>query len=122
VKETVAERQLPSWYTTENSGEARFGDLVTLKPLRGRIIVHIDRFEYKGTIVIPETAKRKPTVGKVIAIGEGVTQVKIGDSVVYGLYSGTALKFKDVPYARVLTEDEIYCTKEGTAELEDVLA
>lgn len=91
---------------------------LVLKPLRGRILVKIDEFRYSGRIVVPDKAKRLPTTGVVIDCGEGVSQVEVGQTVVYGLYSGTALKFKGEPTYRVLTEDEILCIKEGEAELD----
>lgn len=84
---------------------------VGLAMMRGRILVKIDNFKYTGRLIVPDTAQRKPTAGVVYAIGEGVTQVELGDNVVFGLYSGTVLKFQNTPYYRVLTEDEILCKK-----------
>jgi co-chaperonin GroES (HSP10) len=94
----------------------------SIDPFRGRIIVQIDKFKYTGRIVIPDNAKRSPTTGVVKWVGEGVTQCEPGQTVIFGLYSGTALKFKGQPYYRVLTEDEIFGKKRGEAELEDETA
>lgn len=114
--------QLPEFYTSDQH-EVVYGvygmeEALKLKPYPNRIIVRIDGFSYKGKIIIPDKSKRPPTTGKVLAVGENITRTKIGQTVVYGMYSGTALKFKDVPVLRVLTEDEILCEKEGSAEIE----
>jgi co-chaperonin GroES (HSP10) len=115
--------QLPSFYTSEEGAEVSYQDpgLLKLKPYPNRIIVLIDSFSYQGRIIVPDKAKRSPTTGKIVSIGSEVRArgvVKVGQTVVYGLYSGTALKFKGIPVLRVLTEDEIFCEKEGTAEVE----
>jgi co-chaperonin GroES (HSP10) len=93
-------------------------------PLPGRILIQEDSFKYEGKIVIPENVKRRPSTGTIIAIGEGTeTKVKVGDKVVYPMYSGTGLRFrdpdtsKDLTPMRVLTPEEILCTLEGEAEL-----
>jgi co-chaperonin GroES (HSP10) len=81
-----------------------------IKPRRGRIIVLLDQFEYKGRLVIPDRAQAPPTTGVIVRIGEGtdgVEDLKIGDKIVFGVYSGTLLKFKNKPKLRVLIPDEI---------------
>ena len=73
---------------------------VSLKPLADRVLVEAAAAEEKtaGGIIIPDTAKEKPMQGEVIAAGPGkvnddgkvsALQVKVGDSVLYGKYSGT---------------------------------
>ena len=94
---------------------------VGLDMMRGRVLVKIDEFHYSGRIHIPDTAKRKPTAGVVYAIGEGVTQVQIGDEAIFGLYSGTVLKFQNTPYYRVLTEDEILCKKNAKFDVGELV-
>lgn len=89
-----------------------------LKPLPDRIIVRIDGFHYSGRLVIPDTAKRLPTTGHVIAIGSSVTQVSVGDRVVFPLYSGTLIKFKNFPKYRVLTEPEILALVDTDEQLD----
>lgn len=93
-------------------------------PLPGRILVQEDSFKYEGRMVIPDSAKRRPSTGVIIAIGEGTeTKAKLGDKVVYPMYSGTGLRFrdpetsKDLPPMRVLTPEEVLCTLEGSGEL-----
>lgn len=95
-----------------------------LTPLPGRILVQEDGFVYSGKLTIPESAKRRPSIGTIIAIGEGTeVKAKIGDRVLYPMYSGTGLRFrdsntqKDQTPMRVLTPDEILCIVDGDAEL-----
>ena len=71
-----------------------------VKPLADRVVVEpLDEAEQmKGSIYIPDTAKEKPSQGKVVAVGPGKVSdegarldmdVKVGDKVLYGKYSGT---------------------------------
>jgi chaperonin GroES len=72
---------------------------MTIKPLADRVLVEpLEGETMKGGIIIPDTAKEKPQQGKVIAVGPGRTgddgkriapEVKKGDTVLYGKYSGT---------------------------------
>jgi chaperonin GroES len=73
---------------------------LTLKPLDDRVVVEPTEAEEKtaGGILLPDTAKQKPQQGKVIAVGPGklsdegnrlALAVKIGDTVLYGKYSGS---------------------------------
>jgi chaperonin GroES len=73
---------------------------LTLRPLDDRIVVEPTEAEEKtaGGILLPDTAKQKPQQGKVVAVGPGklsdkgarcVIGVKIGDTVLYGKYSGS---------------------------------
>jgi len=87
-----------------------------IKPLGDRVLVEpIEKEEKKGGIIIPDTAKEKPQEGKVIAIGPGrrtedgkvlPMNVKVGDKVLYGKYSGTEVKIDDKNYL-ILHEDDI---------------
>jgi chaperonin GroES len=73
---------------------------LTLKPLDDRVVVEPTEAEEKtaGGILLPDTAKQKPQQGKVVAIGPGklddngnrtALAVKVGDTVLYGKYSGS---------------------------------
>lgn len=70
---------------------------MNIKPLSDRVLVEPAAAETKtaGGIFIPDTAKEKPQKGTVIAVGPGKkdepTTVKVGDTVLYGKYSGTEL-------------------------------
>ena len=89
-------------------------------PAIGKIWVIEDGFRYEGRIVIPEKVQKRPTTGTVKWVGEGVTAYNEGDRVVYGLYSGTVVNFKNQPAYRVLSPEEILGTLVGSAELEGV--
>jgi chaperonin GroES len=87
-----------------------------LRPLGDRVLVKaLEQKEVKrGGIIIPETAKEKPMEGEVIAVGKGkvaddgkliAMDVKVGDKVLYGKYSGTEVKIEDVEYLIMHQED-----------------
>lgn len=88
-----------------------------IRPLHDRIVVK--RLEEEktspGGIVIPDTAKEKPIQGEVIAVGNGklldsgekrALDVKVGDKVLFGKYSGTEVKIDGVDYL-MLREDDV---------------
>ena len=89
---------------------------MNIRPLHDRLIVK--RFEEeertKGGIIIPDTAKEKPQQGEVIAVGSGKIledgkkaplDVKKGDRVLFGKYSGTEIKFDGTEYLMMREED-----------------
>ena len=89
----------------------------TIRPLHDRIIVkRLDEQEQmRGGIIIPDTAKEKPQQGEVIAAGEGKFRedgtrqpldVKPGDRVLFGKYSGSEVKIDNEEYL-IMREDEI---------------
>ena len=93
------------------------------RPLHDRIIVQrIDEGEQKvGGIIIPDSAKEKPQQGKVIAVGKGrilengsvrALDLKAGDKVLFGKYSGTEVKV-DGEELLVMKEDDIMAVIEG---------
>ena len=103
---------------------------MNVRPLHDRIIVQrIEEGEQKvGGIIIPDTAKEKPQQGKVIAVGTGrVTDkgdvlpldVKAGDTVLFGKYSGSEIKVDGKEYL-IVREDEILGVVEGVRELASV--
>jgi len=67
-----------------------------VQPLDDRVLVlPLEREEKAGSIIIPDTAKEKPVVGEVKAVGtdeELKEMIKVGDKVVYGKYAGEELK------------------------------
>ena len=88
-----------------------------IKPLHDNIIV--ERVEpeetVKGGIIIPDTAKEKPQQGKVISVGDGKVldsgerkplDVKTGDTILFGKYSGTEIKFEEKEYL-IMREDDV---------------
>ena len=87
-----------------------------IRPLHDRILVErLEEQEQKrGGIIIPDTAKEKPQEGKVIAVGTGkVTDdgkrlgldVKVGDKILFGKYSGSEVKVDDKDYLIMREED-----------------
>lgn len=86
---------------------------VKFKPLADRVLVEPAPAEQKTAsgIIIPDTAKEKPLNGKIIAVGSGKKDepitVKVGDSVLYGQYSGTEIKIDGKTYL-IMRESDIY--------------
>ncbi len=89
-----------------------------LKPLGDRVLVkpEEEKEEKKGGIIIPDTAKEKPLLGKVIAAGPGklddkgqriALHVKAGDKVLYGKYAGNEVKLDDEELM-IMNEEDIY--------------
>ena len=77
--------------------------IMNIKPLADRVLVLPAQAEEKvGGIIIPDTAKEKPLMGNVVAVGEGTKDepmiLKEGDEVLYGKYSGTELELEGVKY------------------------
>ena len=96
---------------------------MNFRPLHDRVVVR--RIESdtktKGGIIIPDTAKEKPQQGEVIAVGNGVRgedgkvvalDVKVGDRVLYGKWSGTEVKV-DGQDVLILKEQDIFGVIEG---------
>ena len=90
---------------------------MNIRPLHDRVVVK--RLEQKeqvrGGIIIPDTAKEKPQEAEVVAVGPGKINddgkrspmdVKAGDRILIGKYSGSEIKLDDVEYV-ILREDEI---------------
>ena len=75
-----------------------------IKPLSDRVLILPNPAEEKtaGGLFIPDTAKEKPLTGKVIAVGPGTAEVKmevaVGDTVIYGKYSGSEISFEGENY------------------------
>jgi chaperonin GroES len=89
-----------------------------IKPLGDRIIIKPSPAEdkTKGGIILPDTAKEKPVVGEVVAIGPGrksddgkviAMDVKVGDKVLYGKYSGTETTIDGREYL-IMRESDIF--------------
>jgi chaperonin GroES len=94
-----------------------------IRPLQDRVIVRRleEEEKTKGGIIIPDTAKEKPQEGKVIAVGKGkVTEegklipldVKAGDKILFGKYSGTEIKIEGEEHL-IMREEDILGVIEG---------
>ena len=88
-----------------------------ITPIKDNIVVkRTDEAEKKiGSIIIPDTAKEKPMTAEVIAVGSGrmlkdgkklPPEVKVGDKVLVGKYSGSEIKLDEIDYL-ILREDEV---------------
>jgi chaperonin GroES len=88
-----------------------------IRPLQDRVIVKRveEEDKTKGGIIIPDTAKEKPMEGKIIAVGKGKVledgkinppEVKAGDRVLFGKYSGTEVKMDGEEHL-IMREDDI---------------
>jgi chaperonin GroES len=91
--------------------------MAKVRPLHDRLLVkRIEETEtVKGGIIIPDSAKEKPQEGEVIAVGNGkildngskvALDVKAGDKILFGKYSGTDIKIDGEEYM-ILREDEV---------------
>ena len=87
-----------------------------LRPLQDRILVQRveEETKTKGGIIIPDTAKEKPAEGKVVAVGNGklgddgkrvALEVKKGDRILFGKYSGSEVKIDGEEYLIMREED-----------------
>jgi chaperonin GroES len=115
AKDTEAARGAAQAEANQKAQEAR--DSMKVRPLHDRLIVRrIEEKEtVKGGIIIPDTAKEKPQEGEVIAAGNGkvldngtklAMEVKKGDKILFGKYSGTDIKIDGEEYL-ILREDEV---------------
>jgi chaperonin GroES len=88
-----------------------------LRPLQDRILVQRveEEAKTKGGIIIPDTAKEKPAEGKVVAVGNGKVgddgkriplEIKKGDRILFGKYSGTEVKIGGDEYL-IMREDDV---------------
>ena len=93
-----------------------------IRPLHDRILIkrQEEKETRKGGIIIPDRAKEKPQEGKVIAVGNGKVSdegkkipldVKTGDKILFGKYSGSEVTLDDVEYL-ILREEDVLCILE----------
>lgn len=87
-----------------------------IRPLNDRLVVKrvAEETKTKGGIIIPDSAKEKPVEGKVVAVGNGkkledgkilALDVKVGDTVLFGKYSGTEIKIEGEEHLILREED-----------------
>lgn len=95
---------------------------MNLKPIGDKVIVEILKAEEKtkGGIILPDTAKEKPQEAKVIAVGSGKTlasgkvvapEVKEGDIIIFGKYSGSEVKIENKEYLIIESDDILAVVK-----------
>jgi chaperonin GroES len=101
----------------ENAGRTEEEMTMKIRPLHDRVIVKRleEEEKTKGGIIIPDTAKEKPLEGRVVAAGKGkllesgeirALDVKEGDRVLFGKYTGTEIKLEGEEHL-ILREDDI---------------
>jgi chaperonin GroES len=89
-----------------------------MKPLADRVVIRPAPAEEKskGGIIVPDTAKEKPVIGEVVAVGPGkiaddgkkiLPEVKVGDKVLYGKYTGTEVTVEGDVYL-IMREADIF--------------
>jgi chaperonin GroES len=98
---------------------------VNITPLHDRVLVKRveEKESVRGGIIIPDTAKEKPQEGEVVAVGAGKIEkgeripldVKAGDRILFGKYSGSEIKIEEQEYL-ILREDEILAKLSGAAK------
>ena len=87
------------------------------RPLHDRVLIKVldSEEKTKGGIIIPDTAKEKPQEGEVVAVGPGAKtedgktdkmDVKVGDKVIFGKWSGTEIKIDNIEYS-IMKESDI---------------
>ena len=90
---------------------------MNIRPLHDRVVVKrlAEELKSKGGIVIPDNAAEKPDQGEVVAVGKGrilddgkvvALDVKVGDRILFGKYSGTTTRIANVEYL-IMREDDI---------------
>jgi chaperonin GroES len=103
--------------STATATKSRKSTHLKLQPLGDRVVVEREEAEERtaGGIVLPDTAKNKPSRGKVVAVGEGrlldngrrnVLQVKVGDRVLFSSYAGETFKVGDQELL-LMREDDV---------------
>jgi len=95
---------------------------VQLTPLHDRVLIRRleEKESVRGGIIIPDTAKEKPQEGEVMAVGAGKLEkgqripvdVKVGDHILFGKYTGSDIRLNDQDYL-ILREDEILARFSG---------
>lgn len=105
------------FYLKQIKQERRETEDMKIRPLQDRIVVKRleEEGKTKGGIIIPDTAKEKPIEGKVIAVGNGKLmengtraplEVKAGDRILFGKYSGTEVKIDGEEHL-IMREDDV---------------
>jgi chaperonin GroES len=96
--------------------DLRRREFMSFRPLHDRVVVKrvAEEEKTKGGIIIPDTAKEKPIEGEVVAVGKGKhdkdgklipLEVKAGDKILFGKYSGTEVKIEEVEHLIIREED-----------------
>ncbi len=112
----IEEKQEVKTEITQQDNQGKEEVSMQITPLGDRILVRPLEAEEKtkGGIILPDTAKEKPQEGRVVAVGKGkvlddgkvqTLEVKPGDKILYGKYSGTEIKLEDEEHLIIREED-----------------
>ena len=96
---------------------------MNIKPLSDRVVIKAQDAEEKTAsgIILPDTAKEKPQIGEIVAVGPGAKtedgkiikmDVKVGDRVLFGKWSGTEVKIAGIEYS-IMKESDIMGVSKG---------
>src|SRR5687767_6364419 len=106
----------PSQLITQGGHQMATATDIKVKPLADRVVVKAleESEQMRGGLYIPDTAKEKPQQGEVVAVGPGRVEdgkrvdmeLKVGDKVLYGKYSGTEVTIEDQQYL-ILRESDV---------------
>jgi chaperonin GroES len=123
-------RVLTASLSSRPPGRGRFnqdigGKSMKFRPLHDRVVVKrvAEEEKTKGGIIIPDTAKEKPMEGEIVSVGPGARDekgtlvapdVKAGDRILFGKWSGTEIKLDGVEYL-IMKESDIMGILEGSA-------
>jgi chaperonin GroES len=119
--------QAPSASFDENDSNVLLEDCMQFRPLHDRVVVKRIDADSKttGGIIIPDTAKEKPQTGEITAVGQGgldeagklvPIDLKVGDKVLFGKWSGTEVKLDGVELL-IMKESDIMGVLDGTSEM-----
>jgi co-chaperonin GroES (HSP10) len=75
--------------------------------LNTHLIVQIDQFQHTGRILVPDSSKRKPTTGHVVAVASDIKDIEVGEKILFSQFAGYLLKFEDMPLARMIGYSEV---------------
>jgi chaperonin GroES len=114
---TIKSAKAKATTSTYAETATRSTNRTTIKPLGDRVLIQAldSQQKLKSGIIIPDTAKERPDEGRVIAVGPGrvgengkriAPEVKQGDTILYGRYSGTEVELEDTEYL-ILREADI---------------
>lgn len=75
--------------------------------LNGRVVVVIHPPKYEGALMVPDSAERAPTKGTIVAKADDITDLEVGQHILYSQFAGYLLRFGGNPLMRIMGRDEI---------------
>jgi len=90
-----------------NEAKAALRRIPFERMLNQHLIVEIHAFKHTGRIIIPDKAQRSPTKGTVICVADDITDIKVGDHILYSQFAGYLLNFEGLTPMRVMGYNEV---------------